>query len=170
MVAEATVALATICQHNSFLLTTEVKMPSFSRNINVISRCAAAYRTERLEGSGISAAHYFYIIAICKNPGISQDKLAKKLYINKSSVARALQTLENDGFIKRNQSDTDRRITLVYPTDKANETLPKILEVSSSWHQFLAEALDADERENFMILLEKITNRATSYIDEKAED
>ena len=145
-------------------------MPTLSRNINVISRCAAAYRAEGREGSGISSAHYFYIVAICKNSGISQDKLARKLYINKSSVARALQTLENDGFITRKQSEQDRRITLVYPTQKAEEILPKIREVSNRWHEFLFEALEEEERLQFVNLLEKVTNRATSYIDEKAEE
>ena len=145
-------------------------MPSLSRNINVISRCAAAYRADRLEGSGISSAHYFYILAICKNPGISQDKLAKKLYINKSSVARALQTLENDGFIERKQSENDRRMTLVFPTQKADDLLPRVCEVSREWHRFLAEALDDSEREIFMTLLEKVANRATSYVNEKSED
>ena len=145
-------------------------MPSLSRNINVISRCASAYRADGLEGSGISAAHYFYIIAICKNSGISQDKLAKKLYINKSSVARALQTLENDGFIERKQSENDRRITLVYPTRKAEDILPRILEVSHDWHEYLFGALEDDEREIFMTLLEKVTNRATSYFNGDSED
>jgi DNA-binding MarR family transcriptional regulator len=145
-------------------------MPTLSRNINVISRCAAAYRAEGLEGSGISSAHYFYIVAICKHSGISQDKLARKLYINKSSVARALQTLENDGFITRKQSEQDRRITLVYPTQKAEEILPKIREVSNRWHEFLFDAIEEDERELFMTLLEKIVKRATSYVDQKTED
>ncbi|MBO5065228.1 MAG: winged helix-turn-helix transcriptional regulator [Clostridia bacterium] len=144
-------------------------MPSLSRNINVISRCASAYRAERLEGSGISAAHYFYIIAVCKNPGISQDKLAKALYINKSSVARAFQTLENDGFIRREQSESDRRIILVYPTEKAEELFPTICEVSRSWNRYLFEALDEDERELFMSLLEKIAKRDTDYVDSERE-
>ena len=141
-------------------------MPTFSRNINVISRCASAYRADRFEGSGISASHYFYIIAICKNPGISQDKLAKKLYINKSSVARVLQTLESDGFITRTQSETDRRITLVYPTEKAESLMPMIREAVRGWESFLLCALDEDERERFLATLEKITQRAASYVDE----
>ena len=145
-------------------------MPSLSRNINVISRCAAAYRADGLEGSGISSAHYFYILAICQNPGISQDKLAKKLYINKSSVARALQTLESDGFIERRQSECDRRMTLVYPTQKGDDLLPRVCEVSSGWHKFLAEALDDSERETFMTLLDKVAKRAAAYVDGKSEE
>ena len=159
MVADATIAFAT-----NFM---EVKMPSFSRNINVISRCASAYRADRFEGYGISSAHYFYIIAICKNPGISQDKLAKKLYINKSSVARVLQVLETDGFITRAQSDTDRRITLVYPTKKSEELLPTVLTVSHDWESFLFEDIDEKEREVFLATLEKISKKASGYVDER---
>ena len=103
-------------------------MPSFSRNINVISRCASTYRADKLDGYGISSAHYFYILAVCRTPGISQDKLAQRLYINKSSVARVLQTLESDGFITRCQNEIDRRETLVYPTKKAEEILVKEME------------------------------------------
>lgn len=144
-------------------------MPSLSRNINVISRCAATYRAERLDGCGISSAHYFYILAVGKNPGISQDKLAKKLYINKSSVARALQTLESDGFIERRQNEADRRITLVYPTKKGEELLPFIREITGDWNGFLFEALDQTEQEIFKTLLEKVARRAASYVDGKAE-
>ena len=142
-------------------------MPNLSRNINVISRCASAYRADRFENFDISPAHHFYIVVICKNPGISQDGLAKRLYINKSSVARAMQALEADGYIRRAQSESDRRITLVYPTQKAEDILPRIREVSRDWNEFLFDALDGDERELFMTLLEKVANRATSYVDER---
>ena len=145
-------------------------MATLSRNINIISRCASAYRAERLSGSEISSAHYFYIIAICKNPGISQDKLSKKLYLNKSSVARALQTLENDGFIVRKQCEADRRITLVYPTNKAQNVIPLIGEIVKDWNDFLFGVLDEKEQELFKELLGKVADRAASYVDGKAEE
>ena len=144
-------------------------MPSLSRNINVISRCASSYRADRLEGCGISSAHYFYVLAIYKNPGISQDKLAKKLYLNKSSVARALQVLESDGFISRKSSTEDRRITLVYPTKKAELIYPLIKEVSDSWNEFLLESLDENERDIFTELMKKVSERASSYMDKGSE-
>ena len=145
-------------------------MSTLSRNINVISRCASAFRAEKLERLGISPSHYFYILAICKNVGISQDRLAKKLYLNKSSVARALQALEADGLVTRKHSETDRRITLVYPTEKAEALLPEIKQTAEEWNDFLFGALDGDERQQFTCLLQKITARAESYVDEKTEE
>ena len=141
-------------------------MPSFSRNINVISRCAHTYRSDALAPLGLSACHYFYIFHVCNSPGISQDTLAKNLYINKSTVTRALATLEENGFIERRQSEVDRRITLVYPTDKATDSLPFVRESAKSWNEFLLSCLDEKERETLGEMIEKIAKKAESYVEE----
>ena len=73
-------------------------MPSISRYINIISRCGNMYRNERLKETDLGTAHHTYLFTICRNPGISQDKLAKMIYINKSNVTRNLAVLEKNGY------------------------------------------------------------------------
>jgi DNA-binding MarR family transcriptional regulator len=102
---------------------------------------------------------------VCNSPGISQDTLAKNLYINKSTVTRALATLEENGFIERRQSEVDRRITLVYPTDKATDSLPFVRESAKSWNEFLLSCLDEKERETLGEMIEKIAKKAESYVE-----
>lgn len=145
-------------------------MPSFTRNINLISRCGNAYRGDGLEGSGLSAAHYFYILALCNRPGISQEQLARRLYLNKSSVARAIATLERDGFVERVPNAEDKRVLLLHPTEKALALLPRVREVSQCWNEFLLSDLSDEEREAFLATLEKISRKARSYIDERPEE
>ena len=147
-------------------------MPSLSKSINVISRCANTYRADALCGSGINACHYFYIFQVCNFPGISQDGLAKNLYINKSSVTRALSSLEENGFVERRQSESDKRTTLVYPTKKALTALPFVKMTASCWNEFLLSCLDEDEKKSIASIMEKITKQAQSYIDDgmTAED
>ena len=140
-------------------------MPSFTRNINVISRCAHAYRSDRLEGSGLGPSHYFYILLTCAEPGISQEQMAKRLYINKSSVTRAIATLEENGFVERRPCEEDKRVTRIYPTDKATGILPKVRRIARAWNDFLLSELEEDERQQFLTTLEKITKKAQSYID-----
>ena len=84
------------------------------------------YRTERLANTELGACHFPYILTLARNPGITQDTLAKMVYINKSNVTRALLYLEQHGFVERKQSETDRRVLLVYPTQKAMDILPEI--------------------------------------------
>lgn len=145
-------------------------MPSFTRNINLISRCGNAYRGDGLEGSGLSAAHYFYILALCNCPGISQEQLARRLYLNKSSVARAIATLERDGFVERVPNAEDKRVLLLHPTEKALALLPRVREVSQRWNAFLLSDLSDEEREAFLVTLEKVSRKARSYIDERPEE
>ena len=49
----------------------------------------------------------------------SQEQLVKEIYVHKSSVARQLALLEQNGFITRSACPSDRRQLLVYPTEKA---------------------------------------------------
>ena len=145
-------------------------MTNIGRSINVLFRCSQAYRADNLEGTGISPSIYFYLFSICKNPAISQEELSKMLYINKSSVARALHSLETDGFITRKQDENDKRILLVYPTKKAEAILPKIKEISSNWNEFLLESLSKEERDSFEIIIKKLTKRATDYVNRGASE
>ena len=138
-------------------------MTNIGRSINVLYRCSQAYRADKLEGTGISPSIYFYLFSICKSPAINQEELAKMLYINKSSVARALKSLETNGFITRKQDENDKRILLVYPTKKAEAILPKIREISGNWNEFLLGSLTDKERDSFEAIIEKLTKRATDY-------
>ena len=140
-------------------------MPSFTRNINLISRCAHAYRSDSLEGSGLGASHYFYVLQICAAPGISQEQLAKNLYINKSSVTRASAALEENGFVERRTAEEDKRIIRVYPTARAEEILPEVRKSAHAWNQFLLSDLEEEERQRFLETLDRVTLKAQSYID-----
>ena len=71
-------------------------MSQIIRDITEIARCGAQYRTEALAPMGLKACHASYLTEICAHPGISQDKLAARICINKSNVARQAAILEED--------------------------------------------------------------------------
>ncbi len=142
-------------------------MPSIMRDINIISRCAAAYRGDRLEGTELAAMHHAYVLSICRHPGISQEALSRHICISKSNVTRALAYLEEHGFVERRQSETDKRVTLVYPTEKMQEHLPHVRAIASDWNAFLTENLTEQEVVAFRETLTKLSARAESYLDGK---
>ena len=144
-------------------------MPSIMRSINVISRCATVYRADRLPDSEITPCHHVYIFAICKHPGISQEQLARHICINKSTVTRTLSYLEDHGYVTRRQSETDKRITKVFPTQKMFDIHPKIKAISDDWNAYLCAELSEEERAGFGAILEKLQARAQKYIDTKDE-
>ena len=138
-------------------------MPSLMRYINIISRCSSMWRADKLEGTELGDQHYPYILTVCRNPGISQDAIARKLFINKSNVTRSLSYLETHGFVTREQSTEDRRITLVYPTEKAQEILPQVRSIIRGWNAYITEGFTEEELEMYMDMTERLAARAADY-------
>lgn len=143
-------------------------MSSLSRNMHVINRCAGIYRAERLADSDLRQNHHRYLFSVCRHPGISQEELARRVYINKSNVTRHLSYLESCGYVERKQSEEDKRVMLVYPTEKTLEVLPRLRELSHDWEGALTEELTPEELELFRDLLERIAQKAATLIDSEA--
>ena len=121
------------------------------------------WRADKLEGTELGDQHYPYIITVCRNPGISQDAIARKLFINKSNVTRSLSYLETHGFVTREQSSEDRRITLVYPTEKAHDILPTVRSIIRGWNAYITEGFTEEELEMYMDMTARLAARAADY-------
>lgn len=144
-------------------------MPTIMRQINLISRCEGLYRTDRLRGAELGACHHSYVLATCRNPGISQEELARHICINKSGVTRHLTYLEEHGYVSRIHSESDKRVTLVYPTDKMRQVFPDVKRIVEEWNDYLTAGLTEAELAQFRTLLERLALRAKKYSDDREE-
>ncbi|MBQ9148281.1 MAG: MarR family transcriptional regulator [Oscillospiraceae bacterium] len=140
-------------------------MSQIIRDITEITRCGAQYRADRLTPMGLKACHASYLTEICAHPGISQDQLAKRICINKSNVARQAASLEEDGFVTRIPSATDKRIMELHPTQKTLDLLPEISCILKCWEDCITGDLTEAELELLAGLLAKMKTRASDYMD-----
>lgn len=138
-------------------------MPSLMRYINIVSRCATIWRTDKLEGTELGDQHYSYILVVCRRPGISQDAISRRLFINKSNVTRSLSYLEEHGFVTRERDPEDRRQTRVYPTEKAIDILPRVREMIKGWNSYITEGFTEEEMEMYLSMTERLAERAAEY-------
>ena len=140
-------------------------MSQIIRDITEIARCGAQYRADRLEPMDLKGCHASYLTEICAHPGISQDKLAKRICINKSNVARQAAILEEKGFLTRIPSSTDKRIMELHPTRKTLDLLPQLSSTLKCWETCITGDLTSEELEQMAALLEKMQIRASNYMD-----
>ena len=145
-------------------------MPKFMKMLNNISRSQAIYRQGRVSVSDLQTGHYAFVLAICREPGRSQDQLASELCINKSTVARNLNYLEERDYIKRESSPADKRQLSVYPTEKMLAVLPEIRTASAEWITLLSEGIPEDELRIFDSVLARMQERAREIIERQEED
>ncbi len=145
-------------------------MATIMRKMNVISRCEAIYRSQE-SSLGLPGIYHSYVFAICREPGQSQDALAKYLCVNKSSVTRHLSCLEKEGYIDRVVSKEDKRETLVYPTNKMLDILPEVTAITKQWNTLVADGISDDELEIFHKIMDRMLERSLEIInaEENAE-
>lgn len=145
-------------------------MSKFMKMLNNISRSQAIYRNGKVSADDMQSGHYAFALAICKAPGRSQEELAKELCINKSTVTRNLNCLEEKGYIFREPLPSDKRQFSVYPTEKMLAVLPEIKKASAEWMQLLSEGIPDEELEIFNSVLERMQNRAREIIKQQEEN
>ena len=142
-------------------------MSQIIRDITEISRCGAQYRADRLAPMGLKACHASYLTEICDCPGISQEKLAGRICINKSNVARQAAVLEEEGFITRTPSPADKRVLQLYPTEKALSIMDEVRGILVCWEDCIGHDLSEEEKELLSGLLAKMKVRAAAYMEDR---
>ena len=110
------------------------------------------------------------MMRLCRQPGWTQEELARDLYVHKSSVTRTLAALENGGWITRAPDPEDRRALRVYPTEKAEAALPKLRQVLCDWNAYLTECLTPEEAETMQELLRRVAQRAEDWASGQEAD
>lgn len=138
-------------------------MATIMRKMNIISRCESIYRTQK-STEHLQGIYHSYVFAICRNPGMTQDTLAKHMCKNKSSVTRHLAFLEANGYVERKVCEKDKREMLVYPTQKMLDILPEVKEITLEWNTKLAEGIPAEELEIFHSILDKMLLKSKEII------
>ena len=144
-------------------------MPSFHRFILILNRCSTLFRAEKTPDEELPPYLQTYILPICGTPGMSQDQLAKLMFINKSNVARHLASLEKSGYIERRQNDDDRRVINVFPTEKAFAAKNELIEGIREWNSYIMGEFTEEEATVFYNLLSRAANRAASYGGRRVE-
>ena len=142
-------------------------MPDLMHHITDIARCAALYRQEELAALNLKSCHASYLDTICSCPGITQDQLARRIFINKSNVARQLVVLEEDGFVERRPSTEDKRAIRLFPTEKALAAMPEITRIFRCWEAFVAQDLTGPERKALVFMLEKLKSRSADWMEQR---
>jgi DNA-binding MarR family transcriptional regulator len=145
-------------------------MSKFMKMLNNISRSQSIYRHGKISADDLHSSHYAFVLAICRNEGRSQEELAKELCLNKSTVARALNSLEEKGYITRTPLPQDKRQFSVYPTKKMIDVLPEVKKASEEWMLLLSDGIAPEELEVFNSVLERMQERARKIIEKQEEN
>ena len=103
----------------------------------------------------LTAPQAFHLLSIPVD-GISMSGLANKLGLDTSTLTRNIQKLEKLDLVRRKQDRNDKRILVVYLTDKGRGKVEKIEESLLELNFSMMKYIDLDDQENIPEMLEKL--------------
>lgn len=140
------------------------KKPTLSKYASILNRLGMQFYDQELADLGIGGGQQFFLVRIYENPGISAKALAHKGYFDKATATRALQRLEEMGYVRRLTDETDRRKCRFYSTDKATPVIDGIYAAAKKWNEILTNDMSRTDAETAERLMDQMAKNAYEYI------
>ncbi len=133
---------------------------SVSKWVSVLYRYRKRFMSKRLEPYGIVGGMFTILLTVSKYDGINQEQISDYLKIDKTTTAKAIKKLEDEGYIRREMDCEDKRINRVYITQKTVEIIPEISMALTEWDQILRSGISEDAYQDAERTLHKMAENA----------
>ncbi|KEO76402.1 MarR family transcriptional regulator [Paenibacillus polymyxa] len=101
-------------------------MKEVLREIGMIARALDSISNIEFKEYDLTKGQYLYLVRICENPGIIQEKLAEMIKVDRTTASRAIKKLVINGFIEKEEDQHNKKINKLFPTEKGNKVYPFI--------------------------------------------
>ncbi|EOH97541.1 MarR family winged helix-turn-helix transcriptional regulator [Enterococcus pallens] len=97
------------------------------REIGMIARALDSISNIEFKELDLNRGQYLYLVRIYENPGIIQEQLAELIMVDRTTISRAINRLQEKGFIYRQEDPINKKIKRLYVTEKGQELYPYIM-------------------------------------------
>jgi len=123
--------------------------------------------SDRLREIGLSVPQCDVLTTLTEAEGVSQQTLAKRLYVTKGNISGLLDRLESAGLVERRSTENDRRQYEIYLTAPGRAAAERAIAIQHEWIGDTLGRLPNSDLESFERLL--VTLRDIARQHEAAE-
>ncbi|MFD1953458.1 MarR family winged helix-turn-helix transcriptional regulator [Paenibacillus thailandensis] len=131
-------------------------MKEILREIGMIARALDSISNIEFKEYNLTKGQYLYLVRICENPGIIQEKLAEMIKVDRTTAARAIQKLEMNGFIEKKDDEHNKKIKKLFPTEKGEKVFPFIKRENDHSNKVALAGFSENEAETLFHLLQRV--------------
>ncbi|MBZ5753626.1 MULTISPECIES: MarR family winged helix-turn-helix transcriptional regulator [Metabacillus] len=131
-------------------------MKEILREIGMIARALDSISNIEFKEYELTKGQYLYLVRICENPGIIQEKLAEMIKVDRTTAARAIKKLEINGFIEKKEDKHNKKIKKLFPTEKGKNVYPFIKRENDYSNIVALEGFSEREVETIFNLLQRV--------------
>lgn len=131
-------------------------MKEILREVGMIARALDSISNTEFKEYDLTKGQYLYLVRICENTGIIQEKLAEMIKVDRTTAARAIQKLEINGFIEKKDDTQNKKIKKLFPTEKGVNVYPFIKREHDYSNSVALKGFSESEVETIFNLLQRV--------------
>lgn len=136
------------------------KMRHLGARIGILERHRRRYLNERLSSTGLVGHQFFMLLNLHHQPGMCQDEISDRLSIDKTRIARSATFLEENGYIRRDRDENNRRRYHLYLTQKGEDMIPVIRSVVVDWGKSVTKGIPEEKIDDFIDMLQQMLDNS----------
>ena len=140
------------------------------RSISIAYRMANRFYDRALARWGIGCGQQFFLLRIYENRGSSVYDLARMGLFDKGTATRAVQKLEELGYVRSEADGSDKRVRRLYPTELAEPVVQAAYDARRRWIALLTRGMTPEEAEAARGLLVRIAENAILALEGEDRD
>ena len=123
------------------------------KHISYLDRYARRYYDKELKPYDIGGAQLRILMLLYKMDGISQELLAQTIKVDKTTIARTIKKLVDNGFILRQKDEKDRRSYRVFLNEKGKAIEPEMMKIFEKWEENLLYKFDDEQKKDVLKII-----------------
>lgn len=122
-------------------------------NTNALARKLNARWEKAFAPTGLSPSLGYFLRLVLNSPGLSQQEIAGRLQLDKSTVARFADQLATKGLIERMYAEDNAKEKRIFPTPAGKAMERQLEEIGDALYALMQDAFGASEIKGFVASL-----------------
>ncbi|MBR6881255.1 MAG: MarR family transcriptional regulator [Clostridiales bacterium] len=134
-------------EYEQLLLKNQLCFPLYACGRKIVS----AY-TPYLKPLGLTYTQYVVFMVLWEKESVTVGQLGAILHLDAGTLTPLLKTLEKEGYVKRERSKEDERVTLISITSKGNALKEKCRDIPLEMSGKASPLTDKEKKELYRLL------------------
>ena len=128
--------------------------------LSMLIKLGREFGHEQIRDAGFSDTEHAICAFLCFHDQVSQDMLANALMLDKTTVAKALNSMESKGLVVREQDGQNRRRNRIRITDTGKTSVSNSMHIYDTWFSEVCSSLSEAEQQQFDDSISKLIDAA----------
>ena len=138
--------------------------------LNLLFRCNKEFSHDKIRKHELTDTECMICSYIYSHTNCSQDDVSIALKADKTTVGKALHSLENKNCVVRIQDSGDKRFKRRTLTENGREKISELVDIHNNWLRSIMTCLTDDEQKQFENYCERLLAAAEKLTDNGGND